>query len=460
MGPGIEIARSAAAAGGRVELVARVADDPSGDRQLHGLTDARVGHVATLRQPSGSEVTALDAGDVELALRYLSDATTIVLVGADRPRRRRGRRGGGRLGAWPSARRPGSGRRGPDRRARGRDRPRGAAEPTRTARSARSSVRWRRGSMPASIRRPPSPRRSAVPALDPARGDETSSREVGSSPKTTCGPGSPVAPPVGSSVIIAAAACRQVHPERRDEGARARRRCTSRAGGRRRRRPTRAGRPRRTASGRAPSPSRTTRWSPGHEDGHRRHPGRWVLRQRAGPPRRPGRRGRRSPRPGVATVERSPAVCSARARRSSRARTTARPPRPWRTAAGAASSCGPHGRRRGRPMDVGDAWRDRRRRPGRLGGCRRHRAPWLGRDRGHDPRLETRRRRRCGTAIASATSVASSDSVAARRSSRQPVPMRLQGLALGQVEVVERSHRRAAPGTSSWPIASLMPGPR
>lgn len=84
-GAGIEIARSAAAAGGRVELVARVADDPSGDRQLQGLTDARVGHIATLRTPSGSEVTALDAGDAELALRYLSDATTIVLVGPTDP---------------------------------------------------------------------------------------------------------------------------------------------------------------------------------------------------------------------------------------------------------------------------------------------------------------------------------------------------------------------------------------
>ena len=51
---GVAVARAAAAAGGAVELVARVADDPAGDRWLHGLTEAGIGHVATLRQPAGA----------------------------------------------------------------------------------------------------------------------------------------------------------------------------------------------------------------------------------------------------------------------------------------------------------------------------------------------------------------------------------------------------------------------
>lgn len=56
----------------------RVADDPAGDRLILELAAAGVGHVATLRQPA--PVTPLDAADVELALRYLADVTTVVLV--------------------------------------------------------------------------------------------------------------------------------------------------------------------------------------------------------------------------------------------------------------------------------------------------------------------------------------------------------------------------------------------
>lgn len=80
---GVAVARAAAAAGGTVELVARVTDDPAGDRWLHSLTEARVGHVATLRQPVGPFPAPLDAADLELALRYLSDASTIVVVELD-----------------------------------------------------------------------------------------------------------------------------------------------------------------------------------------------------------------------------------------------------------------------------------------------------------------------------------------------------------------------------------------
>jgi hypothetical protein len=80
---GVAIARAAVAAGGAVELVARVLDDPAGDRWLHGLTEAGIGHVATLRQPAGAIPSPLDAADLELALRYLSDARTIVVVELD-----------------------------------------------------------------------------------------------------------------------------------------------------------------------------------------------------------------------------------------------------------------------------------------------------------------------------------------------------------------------------------------
>jgi len=72
------IARAAAGAGGSTQLVTRVADDASGDRLILDLATAGVGHVATLRQPP--PVSPLDAADVELALRYLADVTTVVLV--------------------------------------------------------------------------------------------------------------------------------------------------------------------------------------------------------------------------------------------------------------------------------------------------------------------------------------------------------------------------------------------
>ena len=80
---GVAVARAAAAAGGSVELVARVADDPAGDRWLRGLSEAGIGHVATLRQPAGAFPVPLDAADLELALRYLSEARTIVAVELD-----------------------------------------------------------------------------------------------------------------------------------------------------------------------------------------------------------------------------------------------------------------------------------------------------------------------------------------------------------------------------------------
>jgi len=111
------IAVAAAEAGSRVELISKAGDDPAGDAVLLALAGAGVGHVATLRDPSrftpvraqpdeptdpatdeATEATAtaadgtaedppnadlrptLDAADVSLALRYLTDFGVLVAV--------------------------------------------------------------------------------------------------------------------------------------------------------------------------------------------------------------------------------------------------------------------------------------------------------------------------------------------------------------------------------------------
>ncbi len=108
------IAIAAAAAGARVELISKAGDDPAGDAVLLALAGAGVGHVATLRDPSrltpvrslpdeptdpatdeATETGAggaaedappadlrptLDAADVSLALRYLTDFGVLVAV--------------------------------------------------------------------------------------------------------------------------------------------------------------------------------------------------------------------------------------------------------------------------------------------------------------------------------------------------------------------------------------------
>ena len=107
------IAVAAAAAGARVELISKAGDDPAGDAALLALATAGVGHVATLRDPSrftpvrsqpdeptdpatdATETPAegaaenaptadlrptLDAADVSLALRYLTDFEVLVAV--------------------------------------------------------------------------------------------------------------------------------------------------------------------------------------------------------------------------------------------------------------------------------------------------------------------------------------------------------------------------------------------
>lgn len=82
-GPAAVVALSAAAAGSEVQLVARVVDDAAGDSMLQHLTEAGVSHVATLRQPATPEAPVLDAADLDLALRYLTNVGVLVLASYD-----------------------------------------------------------------------------------------------------------------------------------------------------------------------------------------------------------------------------------------------------------------------------------------------------------------------------------------------------------------------------------------
>jgi hypothetical protein len=77
------VALAAAAAGSSVQLVARVVDDPAGDAMLQDLTSRGVAHVATLRQPAGPDAPVLEAADLELALRYLTDVGVLVVAEHD-----------------------------------------------------------------------------------------------------------------------------------------------------------------------------------------------------------------------------------------------------------------------------------------------------------------------------------------------------------------------------------------
>jgi hypothetical protein len=116
-GSAARVAIAAAGGGRQVQLVGRVGDDPTADAVLLDLARAGVGHVALLRDPSratplepapivddvtegyedgdGAEVgpleapeptvLPLEAADVELGLRYLTDYRVIVVVDAAGP---------------------------------------------------------------------------------------------------------------------------------------------------------------------------------------------------------------------------------------------------------------------------------------------------------------------------------------------------------------------------------------
>jgi len=70
------VAGHVASLGQRVEAVGILPADAAGDRRLLELRALGIGHAAVLRSPAA----ALDAGDLDLALRYLPDIGAIVLV--------------------------------------------------------------------------------------------------------------------------------------------------------------------------------------------------------------------------------------------------------------------------------------------------------------------------------------------------------------------------------------------
>lgn len=75
-GPAVDIARAAAAAGARVELVGKVGEDPAGERVVLELARAGIGHVAMLRD-AGAPTRILPAGD---AGEPIPDEATPVLL--------------------------------------------------------------------------------------------------------------------------------------------------------------------------------------------------------------------------------------------------------------------------------------------------------------------------------------------------------------------------------------------
>lgn len=90
-GLGVEVALALGRADVAVELVGSVGDDPEGDRVVVELGRAGVGHAALLRDPATrtpplGEAEAwralprLDAGDVELGLRYVTDCRVLVVA--------------------------------------------------------------------------------------------------------------------------------------------------------------------------------------------------------------------------------------------------------------------------------------------------------------------------------------------------------------------------------------------
>ena len=75
------IALAARKHGGSAELVGRVSDDESGDQAIVELGRAGIGHAAVLRDPTGSNAR-IEAADVELALRYITECHVLVVAEA------------------------------------------------------------------------------------------------------------------------------------------------------------------------------------------------------------------------------------------------------------------------------------------------------------------------------------------------------------------------------------------
>ncbi len=84
------VALAAAQAGGQVELVGSVGDDPAGEQVALELGRAGVGHAALLRDPARRtpgptadeqlELPRLDPADVDLGLHYLAECQVLVVA--------------------------------------------------------------------------------------------------------------------------------------------------------------------------------------------------------------------------------------------------------------------------------------------------------------------------------------------------------------------------------------------
>ena len=86
-GLAIRVAAELVRRGERVELVGRVGADAAGDQAILSLSRDGIGHVALLRDPALETPTGdvahgipVDAGDVQLGLRYLTSFATVLLI--------------------------------------------------------------------------------------------------------------------------------------------------------------------------------------------------------------------------------------------------------------------------------------------------------------------------------------------------------------------------------------------
>ena len=78
-GAAVAIAGAVSRAGAQVQAIGIVPDGGDGDRRLIALAAAGIGHAAVLRTAS----RALEAADVELAVRYLPDLRVVVAIDPD-----------------------------------------------------------------------------------------------------------------------------------------------------------------------------------------------------------------------------------------------------------------------------------------------------------------------------------------------------------------------------------------
>ena len=80
------VAFALAAAGEPVEMVSKLGVDAAGDAIVAQLASAGIGHVALIRDgarataTSGASSLEMDAGDLQLALRYLTSFDAVLLV--------------------------------------------------------------------------------------------------------------------------------------------------------------------------------------------------------------------------------------------------------------------------------------------------------------------------------------------------------------------------------------------